>query len=344
MQLDPTALGILRDAVPNGKPSSEIRQIAVPQTVSAADLFVGNITTLRSLLEDLAWDGLTMLIARPKAGKSWLTLQLAIHVAGGREVEGVRSNGYGPVLYIALEEPKARTMLRIRKLAAAGDWAMNLEFWYELLPLMGGGAEQIEQYMRANRPRLVVIDTLTAALKLDGGKGKSDVFRSQYAEVTRIRKIAEDFECAIILVHHERKGASDGGIQAVAGTGGVAAAIDTLWHLKRKPEGEGTLDVVGREADERTFALKFGQEPFGWQFLGDSDSQLQSGERKELIQLLNEEGGLTPAQIAPELGKSRPAVRMLLKRMRADGQVRKEGTKYFPSLSKCYSVTERERE
>ena len=91
---------------------------------------------------------------------------------------------------------------------------------------------------------------------------------------------------------------------------------------------------------KKTFALRFKQEPFGWQVLGDDALQLLNGERREVLELLSEDGALTPAQIAAELGKSRPAVRMLLKRMRADGQVRKDGTKYIPTHAVSYRVTE----
>src|ERR1700690_1954410 len=113
----------------------------LPALVSATELYRGHVVTLRPLFEGLLWDGLTMLIARPKAGKSWLTLQCAVRVAGGRQVDGISAIDHGPVLYGALEEPKARTMARLRKLAPEGDWAANLHFVYELLPLMGGGAE-----------------------------------------------------------------------------------------------------------------------------------------------------------------------------------------------------------
>jgi DNA-binding transcriptional ArsR family regulator len=316
---------------------------SLPRLISAAELYNGTIATLRPLFEELAWDGLTMIIARPKAGKSWLTLQAAIHIAGGPEVEGITALDHGPVLYGAFEEPATRTMARLRKLASPGDWTGRLHFVYELLPLMGGGAEQLEGLMRQIKPRLVVLDTLTALIK-GGGKRESDVFRSQYAEVSRIRKLAEDFKTAIMLVHHVRKGVSDSGVEAVAGTGGIAAAVDTLWHLKRKAEGEATLDVVGREAEEKTLALRFDQEPFGWRFLGDDAMQLLNSERRQILELLREDGSQTPAQIAAELGKSRPAVRMLLKRMKDDRQVQKQGLKYLPSLSMSYSVTERERE
>jgi DNA-binding transcriptional ArsR family regulator len=162
-----------------------------------------------------------------------------------------------------------------------------------------------------------------------GSKAGSDVFRSQYAEVSRLRKLAEEFGTAIIVVHHMRKGMSDSAIEAVAGTGGIAAAVDTLWQLKRKPEGEATLDVVGRETEERTLAMQFNQEPLGWRILGDDDAQVLNSERRQVLELLREEGPLTPAQIAVELGKSRPAVRMLLKRMKDDLLIKKQGSKYI---------------
>jgi DNA-binding MarR family transcriptional regulator len=120
--------------------------------------------------------------------------------------------------------------------------------------------------------------------------------------------------------------------------------VDTLWHLRRKPEGEATLEVIGREAEEKTLALQFGQEPFGWAVLGDDAAQLLNAERREVLELLREDGALSPAAIAAELGKARPAVRMMLKRMREDGQVQKQGKAYIPSHSVSYRVTEREKE
>ena len=319
----------------------KVQATVLPRLISATELYRGQIATLRPLFEDLLWDGLTMLIARPKAGKSWLTLQCAVHVAGGRQVNGITAVDHGPVLYGAFEEPEGRTMARLRKLAPEGDWTENLHFVYELLPLMSGGAEQLAALIQKLRPRLVVLDTFTALVKT-GSKGGSDVFRSQYAEVSRLRKLAEEFRTSIIVVHHMRKGMSDSAIEAVAGTGGIAAAVDTLWQLKRKPEGEATLDVVGRETEERTLAMRFDREPFGWRILGDDDAQLLNSERRQVLELLREDGALSPAQMAAELGKSRPAVRMLLKRMKDDLLVKKQGSKYIPTHSVSYSVTENE--
>jgi hypothetical protein len=111
-----------------------------PILVSATELYQAQIIALRPVFEGLLWDGLTMLIARPKAGKSWLTLQLAVHLAGGRQVDGITAVDHGTVLYGAFEEPRARTMGRLRKVAPEGKWTENLHFIYEFLPLMGGGS------------------------------------------------------------------------------------------------------------------------------------------------------------------------------------------------------------
>jgi AAA domain/Winged helix-turn-helix DNA-binding len=296
----------------------EVPATILPQLISATELYKGEVVPLRPLIKGLLWDGLTMLIARPKAGKSWFTLQCAVRVAGGREVDGMTTLDHGPVLYGAFEEPKARTMSRLRKLAPQGPWAENLHFVYDVLPPMAGGAEQLAALIQKLKPRLVVLDTFTALVKT-GSKSGSDVFRSQYAEVSRLRKLAEEFGIAIIVVHHTRKGQSDGAIESVAGTGGIAAAIDTLWQLKRKPEGEATLEIVGRETEENVLAMHFHDEPLGWQILGDEDAQTLNAERRQVIELLTEDGALSPVQIAVELGKSRPAARMLLKRMKDDG-------------------------
>ena len=63
----------------------------------AAELYSGKIVSLRPLIDDLLWDGLTMLIANPKAGKFWLTLQCAVFIAGDRKVEGMTALDHGTV-------------------------------------------------------------------------------------------------------------------------------------------------------------------------------------------------------------------------------------------------------
>lgn len=308
------------------------RSVALPKVHSAGELYNGQIQQLQPLVDGLLYDGLTMLVAKPKDGKSWLALQLSIAVASGRALDGIELRETGTVLFVALEESSARTANRLRKLASAGPWLEHLIFVYELLPLMSGGAEQLAELIRQHKPRLVVLDTLTALVR--AAKRETDVFRGQYEEINRLRQICSDAGICCLLIHHTRKGISNGPIEAVAGTGGITAAVDAIWHLRRRPGSSATLDVLGREVEERCFALNFNRdEPFGWRFVGDGQETALSAEREEILELLRHEAPLTPAKIALMLKKNANTVRGLVYRLHKAGQVSRAANGSY-SLSK----------
>src|SRR5207245_2096837 len=63
-------------------------------------------------------EGLTILAGKPKIGKSWLALDLALAIPGGRYVLGDLKPAPGDVLYCALEDNKRRLWKRTRKIEA----------------------------------------------------------------------------------------------------------------------------------------------------------------------------------------------------------------------------------
>jgi hypothetical protein len=302
----------------------------LPPLRGGAEVYDWRAGEIRALVPDLLMDGVTLFVGKQKSGKSWLGLQLAVAIAGGPSVDGIAPTETGKVLYGALEEPAARTGLRLRKLGERGEWLDNLIFFYELLPLMGGGGDQLKAMIDQQQPRLIVLDSLTALTKA-AHKRESDIFRAQYAEVDTLRRILQESCAAALIIHHTRKGAPVDVVEASAGTGGLTAAADTLWLLKRRPEGDAVLEVVGRELEDRSFALHLEREtPFGWRFLGDGSEYAETGERREVLRLLREDGPKTPVQIAADLGKSRGGVRILLKRMAGNGLIVKRGERYHP--------------
>ena len=76
---------------------------AMPVLKSAADLMALEFTPIRWLIPGLLPEGLMLLAARPKVGKSWLALDVGIATATGGEVLGRRVER-GDVLYLALED------------------------------------------------------------------------------------------------------------------------------------------------------------------------------------------------------------------------------------------------
>jgi DNA-binding MarR family transcriptional regulator len=316
-----------------GPPAADPTSRAMPELTSGLALYDRPTSDLHGLLIvegtglELLYPGVELFAARQKLGKSWLALQIAISVAGGPDIEGLRSNQTGGVLYGALEESERRTIDRLRKLAGKGQWLDNLKFFYSLLPLMGGGEEQLQTLVRTQRPRLLVLDTLTAVVR--ASKSNTDVFRAQYDEVTRLRKLCEEHALTCLLLHHTRKEAGGDAVTAVAGTGGITAAVDAVWRLRRTPEGFCELEVTGREIRETSLAMKLETEnPFGWRVLGEARAESLSNTRRDILDLLKDEPNQTPAQIARDLNKNAVTVRVTLKRLVSEGHVVKERGKY----------------
>ncbi len=119
---DPAQIATVKEALQragklNGNPQLALRgaRQEIPTLVTAAELYLSKMVGLRPLLENALWDGLTLFVAPPKAGKSWFALQCAVMVAGGAELRGLNPLERGPVLYGAFEEPAARTMARLAK-------------------------------------------------------------------------------------------------------------------------------------------------------------------------------------------------------------------------------------
>jgi len=72
--------------------------------ITAAELQTKQFPPLRFVVPDLIPEGLTLLAGKPKVGKSWMVLDIAIAVASGRYTLGNLKPEQGDVLYLALED------------------------------------------------------------------------------------------------------------------------------------------------------------------------------------------------------------------------------------------------
>ncbi|MBI4906594.1 MAG: AAA family ATPase [Acidobacteria bacterium] len=308
--------GAEKSAKKNGRPRPQL------ETVDALDIFKREFPEPQFLIDDLLPNGVTILAGRPKSGKSWLTLQIAISVACGSPLFGEHKTKQGRVTYLALEEPESRTHHRLKRLINPSEcdtpFLQNISFVYRIPPLLAGGKEMLDDHLAAHPSQLCVIDTLLAIVQ---NRSSKDVMRSDYTEVNELRKLAERHNTAILLVAHSRKMGADYHVDTVAGTSGVTAACDAIWSLKKKPEG-ATLDITGREFEENVIGLRFDTDvPFGWQKTGEGEAVANSEEREEIITLLGDEAPLSPKAIADGLRKNRNTIRRLLQKMYCAGAV-----------------------
>lgn len=294
------------------------RAIALPPIKSAADLLAQEFTPIRWLIPGLLPEGLMLLAARPKVGKSWLALDVAIATATGGSVLGRRVER-GDVLYLALEDSDRRMHARLSKLGATGAGLGDLQYATEW-PRGADGAAAIHAWVKSHpNARLVVIDVFT---KLRAAtEGRETAYSTDYTDVSMLKPPA-DRPVSILLVHHTRKAESDDPIDSISGTLGIGGAADGAWVLKRaRGEGEAELHLIGRDLEEEgAFAVRFDRESCRWQWVGEAWQVRISGERRQVLDVLAE-GAARPAEIAKRIGKSDSAVRYLLHVMVRDGHV-----------------------
>jgi hypothetical protein len=284
---------------------------------------------VRWVVEGYIAEGLTVLAGKPKVGKSWLALAIALGVAIGGMVLGGRRCAKGSVLYASLEDTQRRLQDRLRKVHGADSrtpWPAALTFWTsgEMQPLNGGGIDQLRAWITDNPdPRLIIIDTL--AKVRSGPQGKESAYEADYRELGSLKVLADETGVAIIVVTHTRKAEAEDAFDTVSGTLGITGAADTTLILSRDALGV-TLKAAGRDVAEVETAVEFDRESFSWRELGEASEIRRSGERGAILAALLDAGGaMTPGELAAETGQKGDNVRRLLGKMTKAGEVVRAG-------------------
>lgn len=297
--------------------------------VTAAELQSCVFPPLRWIVESYIAEGLTVLAGKPKVGKSWLALDIAIGVALGGVALGARECAKGAVLFAALEDTPRRLQDRLKKVFGRSDgqaWPANLTFWTygQMERLEAGGLDQVRAWIAENpSARLVIIDTL--AKVRSGPQGKEGAYEADYREVGSLKALADETGVSIIIITHTRKMEAEDPYDTVSGTLGITAAADTTLILSRDAHGV-ILRAQGRDVAEIETAVEFERDLFRWREIGEAATVRRSDERAAVLEALLESGGpMNSREIAAETGQRDGAVRRLLAKMAKSGEVRKAG-------------------
>ena len=290
---------------------------------TAAELWDMEFPPVAWIVPDYITAGLTLLVGAPKLGKSWLALDLCNAVAQGGYTLGDRHCVQGSVLYAALEDNPRRIKDRLHKVCARKP-GNAFTVWTEMKMLDAGGLDDLRQWiLKADKPRLIVIDVLN---KVRASQGKSEApYQYDYRSVTPLKELADEFGVAIVVIHHTRKADAGDKLEKVSGTNGLTGAADTTIILDRDGEGV-TLAGRGRDIAEFETALEFQKDNCRWRVLGDAREVRVSDERKLILEALaGEQTPMGPAAIAGVSGQPVGGVRYLLHKMAKAGEVQKAG-------------------
>lgn len=297
------------------------------KTIDAETLLATPMSKTMFIVDKLIPQGVSVVSGASKIGKSWLMLWLSLQVAQGLPVWDFKVQ-HCDVLYLCLEDTQRRIKDRLYKLTDTAP--SNLRFAI-MCNLLGSGLEnQITAHLAENpNTKLIIIDTLQKVRDSKGSSGKSGMYAGDYEDISAIKRIADEYNIAILLVHHLRKlQDSSDPFNEISGSTGIAGAADTNFILKRKRSDNGaTLLVSGRDVEYQELTLKF--ENLIWQLTEYKDSHdIQQEEipkflfrlvdfmsdkkewigiATELIQAMNETE-TTPNMVTKYLGQFSPEV------------------------------------
>lgn len=247
--------------------------------------------------------GLSILAGRPKLGKSWLGLQMAIAVGTGGKVleEQVERRR---VFYLALEDSERRIQNRLSLQKCPDD--ASIDFATAWPALVENGLEHLIKYVAAGRYEFVVIDTLARF----ASERKADDEKLVAQRLAELQRFAVSNEVGILMIDHHRKPAAgmsdviDDVMGATAKTGVADAAIG-LYRSRGQQGAE--LKITGRDVVDRELAISFDKDTFCWQLVGDSSDVQSNSLQGQILDYIRDElgGAGTCMQVAKGLDRDR---------------------------------------
>ena len=290
---------------------------------TAAALRYQSFPEIKYIVPDVIPEGLSILAGRPKLGKSWMALDVAIAVACGRYCLGEKKPVQGDVLYCALEDNPRRLQKRIKKLLASGaEWPERLTLATSWRRLDKGGVKDVSEWLESvGSPQLIILDTLAGVRPIRTQQG----YTEDYELLATLHRLANEAGVAIVVIHHTRKMEAEDPIDTVSGTLGLSGCADTVLVLNRSSQGT-TLYVRGRDIEEAEHAVSFDKHGCKWTILGNASDVRRSNERGRILAvLLAAKALLSPGEISAIAGMPRNNVDQLLFKMANDGEVMKVG-------------------
>lgn len=236
------------------------------KTVDADTLLSTPMEKTLFIVDGLLPQGMHILCGASKIGKSWMMLRLCLQVANGEPLWDFKTSK-SDVLYLCLEDTFSRIKNRLYYLTDSAP--ENLRFAVMCNQIGNGLTEQITDYLTEYpQTKLIIIDTLQKVRDSRGGNSKNGMYGSDYDDIASLKAIADQYNIAIVAVHHLRKlGDADDPFNQVSGTTGLTGAVDSSYVLKKDNRSANTavLLATGRDIEYQQLILRF--EDVNWQLV-----------------------------------------------------------------------------
>jgi RecA-family ATPase len=273
--------------------------------------------------------GTSILLAKPKTGKSTLARQIAVAVAKGQSVLG-RETERGSVLYMALEEKRSEVLAHLQQLGAGKNDAIEVLFG---AVNKARAVAQLDATLKQREDvKLVIVDPLFRFLQVEDS---NDYVKVNDA-IERINEIAKKYPSLhIMMLHHLKKRAEEDTKDQTLGSTALNAGVDTILML--------TTDRTGSRMISSANAQRYGtpiQETYlAWNpqtrsmALGNSLEEAQEYSKKQkerslqkdIIGYVQEHPACTQDAVITSVGGNRKKIIFTLKALVAEGKLAESG-------------------
>ena len=217
------------------------------------DMVVDRFDEINPMIEGIFdFREISLLYGASGCGKTFLALDLALHVAFNRPWRGCPVTG-GGVLYCAVEGAAGlsrRVKAIVDKFDARGAQAVypfDVSTTPPQLLLKSGQNQFLElisdfERLHGESPSLIIIDTLNGAFGPGDENSASDL--GQIMNV--LKAVAKEHFAAVMVLHHPGKDASKG----PRGSSALPAGFDNIMWLARLGKGDKRRLTVKQRRDE----------------------------------------------------------------------------------------------
>lgn len=244
---------------------SQFAQVKPLTIFDAQRLQETDIPPLQFVVDGLLPEGLALLIAPPKYGKSWMAMQLCMAVARGSSFLGFPVEA-GAVLYLALEDSARRLKERQERFLNGDVAPKNLYMCTEAATVGNGLEAQLEGAItHIQGLKLIVIDVLA---KVRSSSGKPvNAYYSDYQDMAPLKAIADKHHVCILVLHHYRKSQDDSDfLNNASGSNGIVGSADAIIGINKptRDSESATLQVTGRDIEMQSIPIMFDGTVCNW--------------------------------------------------------------------------------
>lgn len=236
-------------------------------TITAEEILAKELHEIPFVVADILPVGLSLLAGSPKVGKSWFALWLSIQIANGENVFDFPTSA-GTVLYLAMEDNEIRIQNRLLEITDTAP--SNVHFCTEIAKLGGELESRIKNFIcEQPNTKLIIIDTLQTVRN-----NTESSYANDYSDLMILKKLADEFNIAILLIHHFRKQKDADIFNQITGSTGLQGAVDTMFTMTKSSRGEkiAYLNCIGRDIEPRELEIERTEENI-WLKISDSLSE-----------------------------------------------------------------------